>query len=367
MHSIVEVDLDRRGYPIHIGAGLLSRLDELFAALTSVTNSHLAFIITDSNVGPLYAEQVESALANHFSRVRVITVRAGETSKSVEMANLLWQQMLAFGGDRTSTVVALGGGVVGDLAGFAAATFARGINFFQFPTSLLAQVDSSVGGKVGINLPEGKNLVGAFWQPRMVVIDPQVLQTLDTREFNSGMAEVVKYGVIMDADFFDILENSIEKIKGMDLSTLTDIIARCCRLKAAVVKEDETEISGRRAILNYGHTFGHAIEKVFGFGTYTHGEAIAIGMHCAAVMARQLDRVEDTFVQRQTHLLSAFGLPQSIEELDPPTIEELLVAMRSDKKARDGEIRLVLPDRIGNVELVSSPGDEFIKAAWQCL
>jgi 3-dehydroquinate synthase len=238
---------------------------------------------------------------------------------------------------------------VGDLAGFVAATFARGLDFVQVPTTLLAQVDSSVGGKVGVNLPNAKNMVGAFWQPKGVVIDVNVLSTLPQREYRAGLAEVVKYGVIMDADFFAFLEANVAAINARDAATLTHIVERCCRLKADVVEEDEYEIKGRRAILNYGHTFCHAFEAVTGYEQLLHGEGVAIGMMCAARLAERLGRVDGAFIERQSTLLTALHLPTESPQVDQ---DELIEAMYHDKKVERGELRFVLPTRIGHVEVV---------------
>ena len=254
-------------------------------------------------------------------------------------------------------VVALGGGVVGDLAGFVAASYARGVDFVQIPTSLLAQVDSSVGGKVGINLPKSKNMVGAFWQPKLVVIDPLVLETLDDANYIAGMAEVIKYGLIMDASLFEFLESNVEAIKKRDKQTLTKIIAWCCQCKADVVEADETESTGRRAILNYGHTYGHAIESVYGYGQYLHGQAIAIGMVCAARLAQSLGMVDDEFCNRQSALFETLGLPTECPNDQLPV---LLEAMQRDKKVVGGVLKFVLPTKIGHVELVDAPADELI-------
>ena len=249
--------------------------------------------------------------------------------------------------------MALGGGVVGDLAGFMAATFARGIPLIQIPTTLLSQVDSSVGGKTGINLPGAKNIVGAFWQPSSVIIDLDTLQTLPDREFRSGLAEIVKYGVILLPDLFDYLETNAQKILAKDSDCLMHIIAESCRAKALVVQEDERETSGRRAILNYGHTFAHALESASGYGVLLHGEAVAIGMHMAALLAHALGRVDAVFVERQRALLQAFDLPIANPGL-PAT--ELWQIMQHDKKVEHGKLRFVLPNRLGNVEVV--PGVE---------
>jgi 3-dehydroquinate synthase len=272
----------------------------------------------------------------------------------------LWEQMLEQGTDRKSVVVAVGGGVVGDLAGFVAATFARGLRFVQVPTTLLAQVDSSVGGKVGINLSGGKNMVGAFWQPRGVVIDVDTLDTLPEREYRAGLAEVVKYGVIQDAEFFAFLEASIALINDRDRPTLTRIIERCCRLKADVVEQDEREETGVRAILNYGHTFCHALETATGYEQLLHGEGVAIGMICAARLAQRMGRVDAEFTSRLCDLLAALNLPLTVPEVDH---EELVELMYRDKKVDRGKLRFVLPTRMGHVECVSGVRTEDILAS----
>lgn len=316
-----------------------------------------AIVVSDTNVAEEYLELVQNQLKLCFKRLDTLVIEAGEASKSVEVSTKLWNEFIKLGADRKSSVIALGGGVVGDLAGFVAASFARGITLVQIPTSLLAQVDSSVGGKVGINLPEAKNIVGAFWQPALVAIDPDTLKTLSDREYRSGMAEVIKYGVIMDAEFFAFLEKSVERINARDPETLVAIIKRCCELKSKIVEADETEQSGRRAILNYGHTYGHAIETVFGYGKFTHGEAIAIGMNCAARLAIEINRCNKDLLTRQTALFTAVGLPVNcpIEKHS-----ELLDAMKRDKKVSQGVLYLVLPTKIGHVEVMESPGDSQI-------
>ena len=345
------VELAERSYNIFVRANSLRNMGESdeFKSLGKV------FVVTDNNVSEHYLPQIRASLSDNGNDVHSIVIPAGEPSKSVAQIEKIWNELLAAGADRSSTVVALGGGVVGDIAGFAAATFGRGINFIQIPTSLLAQVDSSVGGKTGINLPGAKNMVGSFWQPKFVWIDPVVLQTLDEANYRSGLAEVVKYGVIMDADFFGLLESHTKEIRERDASILSRIIARCCELKAQVVKEDELETSGRRAILNYGHTFGHAIENVFGYGKYLHGEAISIGMHCAAKLANKLGLVNDDFVDRQLRLLSQFDLPTTISDTN---VNDLVAAMHRDKKVHQGTLRLILPTKLGHVKFVDSPGDD---------
>lgn len=352
--SQVAVNLASRSYTIDIKPGLLNQLSNALAGF--VSDDHV-ILVTDDNVAELYLETVVSQISEIAQRVDVIRVSPGEESKSISVCDELWQQMVNFKTDRQSVVVALGGGVVGDLAGFLAASFARGIRFIQIPTTLLAQVDSSVGGKVGVNLPGAKNMVGAFWQPELVLIDPLVLETLDEANFRAGLAEVIKYGLIMDVDFFESLEASVDLIGKRDPAALTQSIARCCQCKAAIVEEDERETSGRRAILNYGHTYGHAIEAVFGFGRFLHGEAISIGMTCAARLARELGMVQDSFVARQTELFQRMKLP-----IDCPAErhDELIASMKHDKKVARGELKLILPVRIGEVVVVAAPEDRLI-------
>jgi len=355
----VPVNLGDRSYEIVIAPGALDEVASTIAA--TVSTSHL-LVVSDSNVAPLYLDRITDLLSGSFDRVDSMVVPAGEPSKSVAQCDQLWQKMIELKTDRKSAVVALGGGVVGDLAGFLAASFTRGLPFVQIPTSLLAQVDSSVGGKVGINLPQAKNMVGAFWQPRSVIIDPLALNTLDEANYRAGMAEVIKYGVIMDEEFFQFLESSVDQIKVRDAQTLTKIIAQSCRCKAQVVEEDEHETSGRRAILNYGHTYGHAIEAVFGYGKYLHGEAISIGMTCAARLARQLGMVDQDFCDRQTTLFQQIGLPTEAPE---ENLDQLMDAMTRDKKVAGGKLKLILPTRMGHVELIDAPDSQQILASWK--
>lgn len=353
--EVVTVGLGDRSYNIHIRPGLLDDFSDSLSA--DIETSHF-IVISDTNVAPHYLDLVRNQLQKSVDRVDTLVVPAGEPSKSVATCDQLWQQMVELKTDRKSVVVALGGGVVGDLAGFLAASFTRGLRFVQIPTSLLAQVDSSVGGKVGINLPTAKNMVGAFWQPESVLIDPLVLTTLDEANYRAGLAEVIKYGVIMDLPLFEFLESSVERINARDPDVLTKIIAWCCRCKAQVVEEDERETSGRRAILNYGHTYGHAIEAVFGYGKFLHGQAISIGMTCAARMARQLGMVDPAFCDRQRKLFEAVGLP-----VDCPAErhDEMVQAMFRDKKVADGRLNLILPTQIGHVDLVPAPEEDEIR------
>lgn len=351
----LRVNLAERSYDIHIGQGLLPEMPDFITARRST--SHVV-VITDDNVDSLHADRTADYLAAAGMEVNVMVVDAGEPSKAAEVAFDLWETMLQEGTDRQSVVLAVGGGVVGDLAGFVAATYARGLSFFQAPTSLLAQVDSSVGGKTGINLPGAKNMVGAFWQPHGVLIDVDVLTTLPDREYRAGLAEIVKYGVIMDAKFFEMLESNVQAINERNPEILIDIIARCCQLKADVVEADEREESGRRAILNYGHTFGHAIEAATGYTSVLHGEGVAIGMVCASLLAERMGRISQLDVVRQVKLLNNLGLETAVPKgLDP---SELYRLMWRDKKVQDGKIRFILPSRIGQVDLVDDAPEKYV-------
>jgi len=354
----VHVALGERGYDIHIGTGILRDAGQAITGLTRVSH---AVIITDENVDQTYAEVVADSLADCGVRVDVLAIEAGEASKSVECLATLWEHLLDIGTDRKSIVVAVGGGVVGDLAGYVAASFARGLTFVQVPTTLLADVDSSVGGKVGINLPAAKNMVGSFWQPLVVLIDTQALDTLPVREYRAGLAEVVKYGVILDETFFEYLESHVAAINDRDHEALGHIIARCCRLKADVVQADERDMTGLRAVLNYGHTFCHAIEAVSGYGEWLHGEAVSIGMVAAARLAQGMDRVPPEFTSRLVRLLEALELPVQMPNLDH---DALLAAMQRDKKSEHGRLRFILPTRLGHVEFVDDVPQDLVRAAF---
>jgi len=354
--NTTRVNLAERSYDIEIGSGNLAGLAPFLRART---RSGHAVIITDTHVDPLYADRLGDQLTDASWEVHLLVVEAGEASKATEVAEELWETMLEEGTDRQSIVLAIGGGVVGDLAGFVAATFMRGLQFFQLPTTLLAQVDSSVGGKVGINLPGAKNMIGAFWQPEGVLIDVDVLATLPDREYRAGLGEVVKYGVILDADFFAYLEQNTDALNAKDPAVLRHIVERCCRLKADVVEKDERETTGLRAVLNYGHTYAHAFEAAGNYGEMLHGEAVSIGMMCAARLAK-MHRVDEAFVNRQFALLEALKLPTITPDYDG---EELLALMRRDKKVDDGQLRFVLPDQMGHVELVKDVRVEDVLAS----
>lgn len=355
--SAVRVNLGERSYEIRIGTGNLKSAGSFLNERGALKR---AIVITDVRVEPFHARPVVESLAASGVAVETVIVPSGEETKCVAEAEKLWNKLLELGADRQSLVVAVGGGVVGDLAGFVAATYARGIRFAQVPTTLLAQVDSSVGGKVGVNLPRAKNMVGAFWQPTAVLIDTQTLQTLPERDYRSGLAEVVKYGVILDAEFFARLERDVPALTGRRHDVLQTVIARCCRLKADVVEADEREETGHRAVLNYGHTFAHAFETTTGYGELLHGEAVSIGMMCAARLAERLGRVDAEFVRRQRGLLMALGLPVTTPEIDP---DVLIAAMMRDKKSDAGKVRFVLPTRLGHVELVNEVDRSDVRAA----
>jgi len=356
--NLVHVDLGSRSYDIEIGTRNLRALGATLERTCS-TAAHVV-VVTDTGVEDPHARRAVEALADAGRQVDLLVVEAGEASKSPAVAFSLWEKLLDLGTDRQSVVVAVGGGVVGDLAGFVAATFARGIRFVQVPTTLLAHVDSSVGGKVGINLPGAKNMVGAFWQPAAVVIDTATLETLPERAYRAGLAEVVKYGVILDAEFFAYLEQHIAEIRARDNGVLQHLIARSCRLKADVVEQDEREETGLRAVLNYGHTFCHALETLTGYGQLLHGEAVAIGMQCAARLAVRLGLLDAELLDRQAALLHALGL-----STDVPPLEEadVLRVMARDKKSLGGRLRFILPTRLGHVELAADIDPAAVTAA----
>ena len=341
----VNVPLGDRGYDIEIAPGLMAGVGKVCARLGLGAR---CAVITDNNVAPRYAADVLQSLEAARFTPFLITVPAGEASKRLAMAQRCYDELAARRLERRSFVVALGGGVVGDLAGFVAATYLRGLPFVQVPTTLLSQVDSSVGGKVGINLKAGKNLVGAFYQPRAVVCDLSVLDSLPEREFRAGMAEVIKYGVIYDARLFARLERDLPKVMKRDHTLLGAVIARCCEIKAEVVGQDETE-TGVRAILNFGHTIGHAIEATAGYGKYLHGEAIAIGQAAAAWLSSQIMGLSGSEAGRIEALLVRTGLPARIR-LNRRQREKMMAAMRLDKKVSGGEVKFVLAKRLGVVE-----------------
>lgn len=345
----LRVNLPGREYNIKIESGCLKNAGTLIGEIKPACR---VAIVTDSNVAPLYLETVENSLKEGGYTVTAITVPAGEQSKSMNMLSMLYGKMLDFGLTRTDLIVALGGGVVGDLTGLCAATLLRGVPFVQIPTTLLAQVDSSVGGKVAVNLPQGKNLVGAFYQPKMVIIDPNCLDTLSDRIFSDGMAEVIKYGAILDEDLFELLKSAGGR---MELKPqIEEVIYRCCDLKRIVVEDDENDLGGRM-ILNFGHTFGHAIEKQYNFSTYTHGEAVAAGMCMASAMGEKKGITLDGTKKRIEDVLSAYKLPVEVE-LDS---EALRGAVKVDKKGDGNSISVILLERMGKAAICKVDKSEF--------
>ncbi|MDO2953298.1 3-dehydroquinate synthase [Aeromonas simiae] len=343
------VELGERSYPISIGAGLLTQ-PELYR---QVIKGKRVMVVTNETVAPLYLETVLAQLGDY--RVDTLILPDGEAHKSLATFERVMAALLEGNHGRDTTLIALGGGVIGDLVGFAAACYQRGVPFIQVPTTLLSQVDSSVGGKTAVNHPLGKNMIGAFYQPKAVIIDTHCLATLPEREFAAGMAEVIKYGIIWDRDFFSWLEQNMARLQSLDGAALTQAILRCCAIKAEVVAEDETE-SGVRALLNLGHTFGHAIEAEMGYGNWLHGEAVAAGTMLAAdtaVLCGMMTAPEREHVRR---LLLAAHLP--VHAPQEMGFNEFIHHMRRDKKVLEGRLRLVLPAGLGRAEVVSSVTEE---------
>lgn len=354
----VTVDLQERSYPIYIGIHTL----HFFASyLTKHCHGKKAFIITNEKVRALYLEPVMASFKESGITVTAITIKDGEEYKTQETVTTIYDRLIEEQCERSSSIIALGGGVVGDIAGFVAATFLRGINFVQIPTTLLAQTDSSVGGKVGINHPHGKNMIGAFYQPKFVFIDIDVLKTLERREFIAGLAEVVKYGIIRDADLFKYIEDHIDTCLQYDINDMVHLVETSCRIKADVVREDETEM-GVRAILNYGHTFGHAVETLTNYQVYRHGEAVLIGMIIAAKQACESGMMSKEDMDRQNRLIIKLFLPKIDKKI---TAKKMTTAMQQDKKVENSKICLILPTRIGNVTIVKKSKIKEMEAAIQ--
>lgn len=345
--ATVKVPTPSAPYDILIGRGLLQQ-PQSWAALPRASH---AVIVTNTTVEPLHGAALREALSTQYRRITVLALPDGEAYKSWETLNLIFDHLLGQGCDRKTVIVALGGGVVGDMAGFAAACYMRGVPFVQVPTTLLAQVDSSVGGKTAINHPLGKNMIGAFYQPARVVCDLATLDTLPPREFSAGLAEVIKYGPIFDAGFLDWIEANLDALMSRDAAALAHAVRRSCEIKAEVVGQDERE-SGLRAILNFGHTFGHAIEAGLGYGQWLHGEAVACGMVMASELSAQLGLVPAGFVQRVQRLLQRAALPVAGPRLG---VERYLELMRVDKKAEGGEIRFVLIESLGRATVRPAP------------
>ena len=367
MHSssqTVSVQLGERSYDILIESGCLPRLAALIepwgVRFGQGKPSRKAAVISDSNVR--YAADIAaSSLRSAGWTCEVIELEPGEPTKRQEVISRVYDRLVAMQADRRTIVIAVGGGVIGDAAGFAAATYNRGLPFVQCPTTLLADVDSSVGGKVGINHPQAKNLIGAFHQPLGVVIDTDLLRTLPDREYRAGLAEVVKYGVILDAEFFAWMEGHIAELNARDPRSLQHAIARSCRLKADVVEHDEYERTGLRAVLNYGHTFGHAFEALSGYGELLHGEGVAIGMVYASRLAESLGRIDHAMTRRQVELLKALHLPTQLPVGLNWSADEVISRMRLDKKSEAGQLRFVLPTRMGHVELVDGVDEALVR------
>ena len=340
----VQVSLGTRSYPILVGENLLPSLGRRCRPLGFAAR---CAVIADANVAPRFGHVAIASLKEAGFDPVLVSVPAGEQAKRLKVVEQTFDRLAAHRLERRSFVVALGGGVTGDLAGFVAASYLRGIAFVQVPTTLLAQVDSSVGGKVGVNLAAGKNLVGAFHQPRLVLCDLDTLRTLPDREYRAGLAEVIKYGILSDAKLFRRLEKDLDRLLGRDPGVLAPVVARCCEIKAEVVAEDETE-TGRRATLNYGHTLGHAIEAITAYGRYLHGEAISVGQVAASLLSARLQGLPTDEVARIRSLFERAGLPTTIR-LSAAQRTRLFAAMRLDKKVAGGEVKFVLARRIGEV------------------
>jgi 3-dehydroquinate synthase len=349
----VPISLGDRSYPIIIGR----RLFEDPAVWDSAGRAECAAIVTNTTVGPIYTGALMQAIAGRYQRVIKIELPDGEEYKNASSLNTIFDGLIEGRADRKTVVFALGGGVIGDMAGFAAACYMRGIEFVQVPTTLLAQVDSSVGGKTAINHRLGKNMIGAFYQPRLVVADLDTLSTLPAREFSAGLAEVIKYGPVLDIAFFDWIEANIDALMARDVQALAYAIQRCCELKADVVAKDEKE-SNVRAVLNFGHTFGHAIETGAGYGVWLHGEAVGCGMVMAAQLSARLGLVSDAFMRRLTKTIERAGLPIVGPKLG---VDRYIELMRHDKKSEEGEIRFVLIDESGHAWIQPAP-DEVVRS-----
>jgi 3-dehydroquinate synthase len=349
----LNVSLGNRTYPIHIGAGLINRAD---LVLPYLKNKQVV-IVTNTTVAPLYLKKVAQPLHDAGVDVVEIILPDGEKYKNYETLNLIYDALIENRCERGTTLIALGGGVIGDLTGYAAATYLRGVPFIQIPTTLLSQVDSSVGGKTGINHPQGKNMIGAFYQPKLVLADIDTLRTLPERELSAGLAEVIKYGLIRDVEFFDWLEINAKDILCLDKEKTAYAVYRSCQNKAEVVVADERE-AGERALLNLGHTFGHAIENAMGYGVWLHGEAVAAGTMLAADLSKRLGWLEEKEVIRIRRLFKMVKLPVSPPALD---VDKYMALMALDKKVKDGKIRLVLQQGIGKSLITSDYDVEQLK------
>lgn len=341
----LRIDLGDRSYDILIGRGLLDQLSGFIPE-----PPRRAVVVTNPEINRLYGAPVKASLSAGGTEVGLVEIPEGEDHKTLAYANRVYDFLLEGHYDRKTLLVALGGGVIGDLTGFAAATYQRGIPYIQVPTTLLSQVDSSVGGKTAVNHPAGKNMIGAFYQPRAVVADLDTLKSLPADEFRCGLAEIIKYGVIEDPDLFDYLENHVQDILKLDPDCLAHIIQTSCAIKARVVEKDEQE-SRYRMVLNFGHTLGHAVEALTRYSQYKHGEAVAIGMVFAAKLSEQLGKCGRETVLRIQNLVSAFGLPTELPNFDP---KAYIDTMQRDKKAQDDKIRFILVHSVGSIEIADS-------------
>ncbi|MFT5391514.1 MAG: 3-dehydroquinate synthase [Gammaproteobacteria bacterium] len=358
MNAQVNVQLGERSYPIYIGSGLLDGA----ALLVPHIRGRQVFVVTDAGVAPHYLDALVGGLGDY--EVRSLTLPNGESAKTLDTVSTIFDALLEYRFNRRATILALGGGVVGDMAGFAAACYQRGVAYLQIPTTLLSQVDSSVGGKTAVNHPRGKNMIGAFYQPVAVVADVGTLSTLSDREFLAGLAEVIKYGVMWDGEFFEWLEKNLDALIARSPTVLSQAVKRSCEIKAEVVQADERE-DNIRALLNLGHTFGHAIETGVGYGTWLHGEAVAAGMCMAADTATRIDWMRGQDKGRVEALIARAGLPTRAPlDLSPETMLDL---MKVDKKALDGGIQLVLPRGIGTAQLTGNfDSDALRETLTQC-
>ncbi len=351
------VELGERSYPIHFSDSLNLLRDDVANLRAAGRN---VYVLSDETV---LEAQPELLINAGFTLEEILSVPAGETTKSIQYFSQTLSFLANKSANRDAALFAFGGGVIGDLAGYVAASYLRGIDFYQIPTTLLSMVDSSVGGKTGINLPEGKNLAGAFWQPKAVYIDPNILKTLPPREFAAGMAEVIKYGMLYDLALFE----EIERIDSLSVTSreLASIIRCCCATKAEIVAHDEKEtaISGGRALLNLGHTFGHAIENVAGYGKYLHGEAVAIGLNLATHLSLELGQLDSNDVERVQKVLTNCNLPLGLK--DPLPVEKLMLAMRHDKKNRHNKLRFVTLKMLGHAVTTENIDEALIKKLWE--
>jgi len=353
--TVINVDLDdQRSYPIYIGENILAD-----TTIKQYIHGQQVCIVSNETIAPLYLETLKTALGAGY-QIDTVILPDGEAYKTTDTLGLVYDCLLTKKHNRTTTLIALGGGVVGDITGFAAASYQRGVNFIQVPTTLLSQVDSSVGGKTGVNHPLGKNMIGAFYQPQAVIIDTQVLNTLPPREISAGIAEVIKYGLIIDADFYQWLEENMPALFSLEPAVVNYAIARSCECKAYVVGQDEKE-QGLRAILNFGHTFGHAIEAHQGYGQWLHGEAVGTGMAIAAALSLRLGTISETGLKKLRELLLAAHLPITIPA--NMTTDDFFEKMAVDKKVSDGKLRFILLDAIGKASIVESPDIDQVKAA----